>query len=386
MSGDLNARKGIVLALIGTARAVPGADLAALDDADWAAIDAMAAQHRLQPWLHDRLRRAGADWPVPGAIAANWKNAYRAAALTALTAQAALIRLSAAFAEAEVPMVALKGARLAFFAYSEAALRPMRDVDLLVAPELLSAALDAMAQAGCTIPADRDSAIARALDGDKHLDPVALPACDRFVELHHRITEPGLPGLPTEAILAEARADTLGGVQLHFPSAEHMLAHLVLHAVYNHRFDCGPVAIIDIAMLARQERIDANRFAAMARVGGWLPGARLILALTERHMGPTGLDIGQDAVPAAVLAECESLILQDFDQRAQVKLASEGARAGMAATLLSRLRRGLARPSDEGRLRWLASRAARTIRQGSDARARSEAAAGAAMARWLDGS
>lgn len=390
MSLDLAARKRILLAVAGPGTADPdAAAFAVLDQGgrnkgNWLAIDAMAAQHRLHPWLHHRRRTAGESWPVPETIADGWQSAYRNGAIGALTAQAALLRLARAFADDGVPLVALKGAWLAFFAYPEAALRPMRDLDILVAADDLPRALDAMARAGCAVPEDREAAIARALDGDKHVAPIMLPDCDRAIELHHRIAEPGLPCIATEAILADARTAMLGERAIGFPSPEHMLGHLVLHAAYNHRFDCGPLALIDIAMLARAESIDATAFRALAEAGGWLPGAQLVLALVDRHMGPTGLAIGQNAVPDAIMANSETLVLQDFGTRAQVKLASEGAREGLGRTLAARLQRGLARPQEGGRMRWLASRAARTIRQGSDSRARAEASAGAALAEWLE--
>lgn len=380
MTLSLAEHKNVLLGLIGPARAPPRIDLA---QGDWAAIDAMAAQHRLQPWLHHRLSSGALAVAVPTEVADGWREAHRGATFGALTAQAALIRLHDALAAAKVPMAALKGSRLAFFDYPAAALRPMRDIDVLVAPERLADALDALALAGFPIPADRAAAVARALDGDKHLDPIAVPGCDRYVEVHHRIAESGLPCIDTATILAEARTDTLGGAPIAFPSPTHMLGHLVLHAVYNHRFDCGPLALVDIAMLLHGEPVDAERFVKQATGGGWLGGARLVVALVERVMGATGLDIGQDTVPAAIVAAGEALLLQDFDQREQVLLASQMAKAGAAATLAARLRKGLAASSDEGRLRWLSRRAIRTIRQASDPRSREEAGSGATVARWL---
>ncbi|WP_066559624.1 nucleotidyltransferase domain-containing protein [Croceicoccus bisphenolivorans] len=383
MTLDLAARKRALLDMVGPERAARPNGPKAAGEEDWAEIDAMAAQHRLQPWLHDRFRNGGIAIPVPQPVSDGWKNAYRHAALGALTAQAALVRLSTAMQAHSVPMVALKGSRLAFFDYREAALRPMRDIDILVAPEDLPAALDALAGIGCDIPQDRTGAIARALESDKHLAPIAVPGCDRFVEVHHRIADPGLPCIATDAIIAASRTDSLGGATVAFPSPEHMLGHLVLHAVYNHRFDCGPLALVDIAMLLGRETIDAARFAEQAQAGGWLPGARLVLALVERVMGPTGFDIGQAAVPRDIIANAEMLLLQDFDQREQVVLASQSARSGLAATVLGRLRKGLAQRPDGGRLRWISTRTARTIRQARDPRSRGEANSGAAVARWL---
>lgn len=380
MTLSLAEHKDALLGLIGPARASPQIDLA---PDDWAAIDAMAAQHRLQPWLHHRVSSGALAVPVPASVAKGWREAHRGATFGALTAQAALVRLHGALAAANVPMVALKGSRLAFFDYPAAALRPMRDIDVLVAPERLADALDALARAGFAVPDDQAAAVARALDGDKHLDPILVPGCDRYVEVHHRIAEPGLPCIDTAKILAEARTDTLGGAEIAFPSPGHMLGHLVLHAVYNHRFDCGPLALVDIAMLLGSEPVDPARFLEQATSGGWLGGARLVVALVERVMGATGLDIGQHTVPTAIVAAGKALLLQDFDQREQVLLASQMAKGGAAATLAARLRKGLAASSEEGRLHWLSSRAMRTIRQASDPRSREEAGSGATVARWL---
>lgn len=380
MTLDLASRKDVLLALVGPARTMP--DVSPVD-ADWQAIDAMAAQHRLRPWLHQRLRKGGIALPVPAPVRTAWQEAYRNGAIGALTAQAALVRLSRAFADSGVPMIALKGARLAFFDYPEASLRPMRDIDILVSPEDLHPALSALARAGAEVPEDRDDAIARAIDGDKHLDPIWLPDCERYLELHHRIAEPGLPCIDTAQMLDAAQIAEVGGVPVAFPSPEHMLGHLVLHAVYNHRFDCGPLALVDIAMMTGRENIDAARFMALAKEGGWLAGARLVIALVEAVMGQTGLGIGQDRVPPGILGEASNLVLQDFDQREQVLLASQSIQAGFVATLMARLRRGLSGQSGEGRLRWLTTRTARTMQQAGNARSRSEASSGASVARWL---
>lgn len=377
----LSERKAVLLALTGPALPMPALSP---DEADWQAIDDMAVQHRLRPWLHHRTRGGLEGIAVPPAITAAWRDSYRDAAIGALTAQAALVRLATAFAEARVPMVALKGARLAFFDYPEAALRPMRDLDLLVAPSDMPAAVEALARAGAELPADRDAAIARAFDGDKHLDPVLIPDVERYVELHHRIAEPGLPCIDTAALLADAVMAEVGGTAVMFPSNEHMLGHLVLHAVYNHRFDCGPLALVDIAAMLGRRPVDAALFVALAGEGGWLPGARLVLALVDKVMGPSGLAIGQDTVPPAILAESESLLLQDFEQRQQVLFASEAARSGWAATVGARLRKGLSARPEESRWQWFQSRAARTLQQARDPRSRAEAAAGASLSRWLN--
>ena len=393
MKRPIEELKALLMALMAPAVADPDpATLSDLSDGDWHAIDAMAFQHRLYPWLHMRAEHADPQWPMPDALRERWRRAYQAGVIGALTAKAAIVRLASGFADAGVPMVALKGAQLAFFDYPNEALRPMRDVDILVAPDDLPAALSVMGALGCVIPDDRDAAIARALR-EKHVDPIYFPAFDRHIELHHRIMEPQkprgpfVPHIATEDILAEARTRMLSGQAVRYPSAQHMLAHQVVHAAYNHRFDCGPLALSDIAMLCRDSTIDWAEFTARAQEAGYESGAMLVLALVERYFGAIP---GRDAdatVPDDVMAWGENLILQDFETRDQVKLAVEAAQGGgMVSTMFERLSAGFSEPAPEGRLRWLGNRAIRTIAQASTSRARSEAQAGGDLARWLSDS
>lgn len=57
---------------------------------------------------------------------------YRRAAIRALRLQHALIDLKRIWGKAEIPFFALKGAWLAQHIYLHPALRPMRDIDVLV--------------------------------------------------------------------------------------------------------------------------------------------------------------------------------------------------------------------------------------------------------------
>ena len=121
----LDHAKGMTLALLGgTWPDDP------VDDASWRAIATLASQHRLEPllaWNFERQR-----WPVPDFIAQAWRSARRDALYRALAQQAALRLVLDRLAKAGIAAVALKGVALAWRHYPEAALRPMRDIDLLV--------------------------------------------------------------------------------------------------------------------------------------------------------------------------------------------------------------------------------------------------------------
>lgn len=85
------------------------------------------------------------------------------------------------------------------------------------------------------------------------------------------------------------------------------------------------------------------------------------------------------------LKSARELVLQNFDTRHAVKLSEEAARGGgMVATAAFRLGGAWKRDHEEGRMRWLSTRIARTASQLTDKRAKREAAAGARLSKWLD--
>ncbi len=100
-----------------------------LSPTDWDALDALAAEHRLQPLLHSHRR---ADPAVPERLRAVWKAAHREAGLIAMTQRADLLDTVALLRAEGIEPVAMKGAWLAWHAYPQPTLRPMRDLDLLV--------------------------------------------------------------------------------------------------------------------------------------------------------------------------------------------------------------------------------------------------------------
>ncbi|MCA1662354.1 MAG: nucleotidyltransferase family protein [Novosphingobium sp.] len=141
MSGELGHAKRALLALLGGRWPEGG-----VSDAQWDAIAAMAAAHRLEPLLHWRAQQS--QCALPAEIAAAWDGAHRGAALAALAQQAALRLAVERLGAAGVAAVALKGVRLAWRDYPAPGLRPMRDLDLLVPAARALDAAAVLAEAG----------------------------------------------------------------------------------------------------------------------------------------------------------------------------------------------------------------------------------------------
>lgn len=376
-------------------RPVPPERLHALTAADWQAVSDMAAQHRLGPLLHARHENEPA---IPQGVREGWRGAYRYWKMAAMLARAELPRV-AGFLEARGHQpIALKGAWLFAHAYPDPALRPLRDIDLLVPAESVIPAFEAMLGAGYEMMEPLELPLAELVRIDKHMPGLRSPGGVR-VELHHRLWE--IEGqrdhrvpLAIEAGV-RARAVTVDGIR--YPCREDMLAHLIVHAVYSHRLDCGPLLLTDIAYVLAGSRIDWPAFRARARREGWDDGAALVLSLVQQHDSRVPEWDGATTpgeVPSDILDRALDLLLQDLETRrsaglfATLSLASPGAfvrrlrgqRTGVHEK--SHLSRDL--QAEGGFMRWMLHRTARTLTQIGSSEVRRQSRNLASISRWLD--
>jgi hypothetical protein len=118
-----------------------GAEIPPLDPASGiapAALADLAEAHGVAPLLYKKI--SGLPQPFSAAVIQKLESSYYQSAGRAQLLQAELDRLAAAFDGAGLPWLPLKGAALAWSVYPDPALRPMNDLDLLVAPrDLLTA-------------------------------------------------------------------------------------------------------------------------------------------------------------------------------------------------------------------------------------------------------
>jgi len=364
--------------------------LAHLCVGDWDEIDRVAALHRLRPMLHYRQK---ANPEIPQDIRARWAEAFRASSFTALQMAGELSATVALLENAGMAPVALKGAWLAWHAYPHPALRPMRDIDLWLRPETVVAAYDLLIAHGYQVIGEQQLSIAQSVSLDKHLPALCSPR-GVIVELHHRLWEiagrmdHAAPLAAEEAI--RQRALRIG--RLTYLDPQDLLAHLIIHAVYDHRLDCGPLLLTDIEFLLAHATIDWERLRRAAERGGWLRGAALVLEMMRQH--DPGLELPRLvpglAAPAAMAGE---LMLQDLDTRQSAGVVATLRTAGIrafAARIFARrstpdgtaVKRDL---SEEGGFSgWAGSRLLRTVRDLSRRRVRGQSRRLASLSRWLD--
>lgn len=374
-----------------SARAVPASRLALLASADWARLEALAQSYHCDPMLH---HRRGDDAAIPADLRARWRERYRTSAMRALVLRAELGEVTALLERAGLAPIALKGAWLAWHAYPQPALRPMSDIDLLLAPDTVIAGYELLQAHGYLASAPPEMAMADLLRFDKHLPELVAPR-GTIIELHHRLWEPdgrldhASPRHDEAAV--RARAQRIDGIL--YPAPDDMLAHLLIHAAYGHRLNCGPVILSDIAFFLARYPVDWPEFWDRAAREGWRAGARLLLAVAAVH-GDLDIPLTAAAGPPpspAILASFPGLILQDRALLQNAALLATGWGGG-ALWLRLRGRRGTrdgaqaARDltSHGGFLGWAGSRLRRVAGQLFHPELLRQSRDLARFSRWLD--
>jgi hypothetical protein len=391
MTTELHAAKQALLALLGGRWPTGG-----VAPQQWPALGAMAAAHRLEPLLAWRASREG--WPVPPDLARGWEAARRRAAVAALAQHASLRLALAELGAAAIPAVALKGVGLAWRSYPEPALRPMRDIDLLVPEARAKEAFTRLTQAGFAPEAADPASLAEALEHGHDLPAQRHRDLGGTIELHHRLSDPPhrrgyfTPQLAAGDVLARAAPVDCGGLLVPCPAPQDLAAHLIVHALYGHRFDCGPLVLADLHFLSAEPGIDWATLRAEATRQGWSRGFDLLLASTTLRFGP--LPAVFDPPPEDVLDAAGEALLPDLAARNTTLAAADIAAArspwALGRALARRLRPDphvVARESGRSKLpfwpRWAARRLVRLGRGLADGRARREASAAARVMRWV---
>ncbi len=218
----------------------------------------LAERHGLGPLLYHHLRAA--NIPLPATLKEKLQGLYLRHRHANRVRLAVLTDSLAALQQASIRTVLLKGAALAPLIYPEPGLRPMRDLDLLVAPSQARRAQDILRDLGFEGPA-----ITRQRLPDKHLPALGLHS-DGFwinVEIHHNLYNQKGRHSDHSFMLDDStplRPVSLNDLTAHTLSYEETLGHLCRHVAYHAnlweilRF----IWIADIVGLAEQcvEQID----------------------------------------------------------------------------------------------------------------------------------
>ena len=189
-------------------------------------------------------------------------------------------RVVAQLASCGVEVVLLKGAALRHTVYHRPEVRHTRDLDLLVAPAAVPAAVEALAALDYAMPDEETTAAYRR----HHFHVQLRHARGHLVELHWALTEPGSPvQLSAAAVLRDARPARGLPTAARVPSTPQLLLHLAVQSATD---GTRPFArIVDVDRLAAAEPAldwealvgDARRAGVSTALGADLAVARALL-------------------------------------------------------------------------------------------------------------
>lgn len=273
---------------------------------------ALLRRHRVtylaaQRW--SELHAQGKAPPMPLEIAAEAERAHR----RSLACTAFLLELAAALDEAGVRWMPLKGPALSQAIYGDATMRTSRDIDLLVEPAQMEAAVACARRLGWAIADDWQRA-AR-LTGK--------------VDLELRPTRPGQPILELHSDVAGGRAEIdwgldaacgtlmLGGRHLPWPDRRSLTAYVAWHGGRHFWFRLN--WLVDLAILLGQEE-DGSALLHRAQAMGAELSLRAGCILVERllHHPPLRLPTAGRAMERRsrrLAAWAERRIRLDVDAR-----------------------------------------------------------------------
>jgi len=206
----------------------PAPDGASLAHCDWERFEHLAVHHGVIPLLHPSLRQRAADVPEP--VLRRVRREYFGNLMRNQIVHGFVDEIGAALSAAGIAVILLKGAALLRTLYDDIGLRPLGDVDLLVAERDLERA-DATLRAiglhagGFGHPEERRGPLCRMHVYYHRPTLASIP-----VELHWRLFE-GYQPYVFDLTAVWAHAQRLPGMPAGVcaMSPQHELAHLCLH-------------------------------------------------------------------------------------------------------------------------------------------------------------
>lgn len=315
-----------------------------LTASEWTALMPAIREHRLAPLLFARLQRLDMPAALPTTLLQTITHASEQSTRRSLRLKAELIRLHRLLDNTGIPYAALKGAYVAFVAYPQSALRPMRDLDILVHPSDALRVFNLLQQqAGYARETQYSGSPVAAMQVSKHLPALRNVNSGISIEIHHRLISPDSAKIDLAedpALWDRIIRHPLGADHVAFLSPTECLLHLLEHAVYDHYLNNGPLILSDIHHLIQKSAIDWALFERRAAACGITAGCQLGLALTRRFQPelPLPADL-VDTVDDAALNDAQALLLRSFSRRGATEMVSElQSRSGARLTgLLSRI-------------------------------------------------
>jgi hypothetical protein len=288
--------QNLLLKILFSSHAVDPEQLMALRPFIWKQWLDLCDQHRLKPLLYAQLKGRAILQTVPITMVAQLQLNYKKGHARALIFQRELIQITRILQDANIESIALKGAYLAFHSYPNIALRPMRDLDILVNKEQAIRAFDVLLRAGFQRDKNHMGDPKASLLTRHQLPLLKSASGIVFIEIHTRIFHTDsskqsemLPKVEHNFYHRRLQKE-LANQQILYVGPTDLLIHLIVHSVYDHQFDNGPLILSDLIYVLRTEKIDWSLFWALAKNGNYERGCYLALKMVEHYNGPQNIE------------------------------------------------------------------------------------------------
>jgi hypothetical protein len=197
---------------------------------DWPRFVRLTARHRILGLVRDGLTRARPD--LPPEIARRFNAQAEKVVRRNLAMAAECVRLLHVFGKAGVPIVFLKGAPLAIFAFGNVGLRSSQDIDLLVSPDALPAAIALLGEAGYrryNPPPDIGDDMLRLLMPLRKDFGFAHLSTGMIIELHWRLFQNPHAMVGASIVQSSRTVRLSAGAELRTLGDEDLFAYLCMH-------------------------------------------------------------------------------------------------------------------------------------------------------------
>jgi len=318
--------QNLLLDMLSLNRQVSAATVAAITTERWQVLLDMAAMHRVAPLLYWRLIKER-QLSLPQVVVERLQESYRQATFRSLQIQAELVALAKIFKREKVDYIVLKGPTLAFAMYPHSALRPMRDLDILVPKEQLERIYQLLLDSGFSHPAQYSNVNPQSFFAlTQHYPGLKNPTGTVMFELHSRVLDPNIcqgqdPGLNSE-LWQRRDSLTIAGQMIPVMAVTDLLLHLIIHGCHAHQFNNGPLLMSDIDYLLKSRSVDWPRFWQQAEQLQVSRGCQLTLTMVEYFYGRQKIEWLLGAVfdkenIERIVPELSLLMLQNFNLRVE---------------------------------------------------------------------
>jgi len=230
---------------------------------NWEELCALAQHEYATSVLLRQVGRVGADAETSG-----YQELRRLATISVmqmLQLEQLLHQTIDILAQHTIEVLLLKGAGLAYTAYSSFADRPMGDIDVLVRPEHAQRAWSLLQQHGWTPPPmDSDSAF---YAGHHHLPPLFRDSGRFRLEIHGNVLPAEQPFcFSTDTFWLRARRINVNSRVVAVPNPVHQLWHTCVHFAWSHGMQWGSWRTLrDSAAIIQQGGFEWTEFVGFAR-------------------------------------------------------------------------------------------------------------------------